>query len=90
MNNLKKLIKKAEDKREALRRHRLTLESLKEDSSALLFSAAGSCVSIRISGDDMKLFIAAFEKRTEKLEAELNPLEEKLKLLNELLGDANQ
>ena len=89
MNNLKELIQTTEAKRENIKRGRDLFGTLQK-GDAVILTGPNTGARLQVSGENMQPFLDTLAEYIQKLEAELKPMEEKLRLLNELLGDANQ
>ena len=89
MNNLKELIRTTEAKRDHIKHGRKVFGILQEGGEVIL-TGPNTGSRFLVSGENIQPFLDALVECIQKIEAELKPTEEKLKLLNELLGDANQ
>ncbi len=86
MNNLKALIKSADDQAGAIRDKHCLLERFEKKAESLKLSSEGYN-AIYFSGERKAKFVELFESFIKEDEAALAPLSDKLNTISKLLGE---
>ncbi len=86
MNNLKALIKSADDQAEAIRQKHCLLERFNNRNEWLGISSDGYC-KIKLNGERKAKMVELFKSFIKEDEATLAPLSDKLNTISKLLGE---